>query len=376
VVYCNFVGGDLDLRRSKARGVDALKTFLEYAETGNIEIPRVTGREADSPFEEAVAARLRALDFDVDHQVGSAGFFIDLAVRDSSRPGRYVLGIECDGAAYHSARSARDRDRLRQQVLEGLGWRIHRIWSTDWFRNPELELGKAEVAIRMAQVAALTPSDDPAPGREPSEKRVQPLKRAPEAEVEAAAPRARPYRVARLELRALRGPLHETAPGTLARWISRVVEVESPVHLDEVTVRIRTAAGVGRSGSRIRAQMRLGAQIGANQGSYRIDAQGFLWRLDRDTVEVRRRDGDIAPSLRNPDMIAPEEIGAALVHAVRVSYGIAPEAAVQEAVRLFGFKRAGQKIVRSFRRVLDGLVEDGVLVREQELLQLPDAQSE
>ena len=372
VVYCNFVGGDLDLRRSKARGVDALKTFLEYAETGNIDIPRVTGREADSPFEEAVAARLRALDFDVDHQVGSAGFFIDLAVRDSSRPGRYVLGIECDGATYHSARSARDRDRLRQQVLEGLGWKIHRIWSTDWFRNPGLELGKAEVAIRMAQVAALTPSVDPAP--EP-EKRVEPLQRAPEPDVEAAAPRARPYRVARLKLRGLWGPLHETAPGTLAGWISRVVEVESPVHLDEVTLRIRAAAGVGRSGSRIRAQMRLGAQVGANQGSYRIDARGFLWRLDHDTVEVRRRDGDIAPSLRNPDMIAPEEIAAALVHAVRVSYGIAPDAAVQEAVRLFGFKRAGQKIVGSFQRVLDALVEDGALVREGSLLQLPGARS-
>lgn len=75
-------------------------------------------------------------------------------------------------------------------------------------------------------------------------------------------------------------------------------------------------------------------------------------------------------------MIAPEEIAAALVYAVRVSYGIAPDAAVQEAVRLFGFKRAGQKIVGSVRRVLDGLVDDGVLVREQELLQLPDAQRE
>ena len=116
-VYCNFQGADLDLRRSRARGVEALKTFLEYAEKGIIDIPRATGREADSPFEEAVAARLRKLDLDVDHQVGSAGFFIDLAVRDPLRPGRYVLGIECDGAAYHSARSARDRDRLPQQVL-------------------------------------------------------------------------------------------------------------------------------------------------------------------------------------------------------------------------------------------------------------------
>ena len=87
-VYCNFVGADLDLRRSGARGVEALKTFLEYAETGLIDVAEITGREADSPFEQAVADRLRARGFDVEHQVGSAGFFVDLAVADPERPGR------------------------------------------------------------------------------------------------------------------------------------------------------------------------------------------------------------------------------------------------------------------------------------------------
>jgi hypothetical protein len=69
-----------------------------------------------------------------------AGFFIDLAVKDPGNPGRYLMGVECDGATYHSAKSARDRDRLRQTVLERLGWRIRRIWSTDWFNNPNAEL--------------------------------------------------------------------------------------------------------------------------------------------------------------------------------------------------------------------------------------------
>ena len=366
-VYCNFQGGDLDLRRSKARGVEALKTFLEYAESGVIDIPRVTGREADSPFETAVAAGLRTLDYDVDHQVGSAGFFIDLAVRDPSRPGRYVLGIECDGAAYHSARSARDRDRLRQQVLEGLGWTIHRIWSTDWFRDPDAELGKAEAAIRMARAAAGGLGADSSPGRE---KVVKPLERGPEVEEEVVAPTC-PYRVAQLEIGPLAAPLHETPPGTLAKWIARVVEVESPVHLDEVVGRIRSAAGVGRSGSRIRAQMALGAREGAGRGLYTMDERGFLWRPGHETVEVRRRDGEIPGSLRNPARIAPEEIAAALVHAVRASFGIEPNDAVQEAVRRFGFKRAWPKIVARFREVLDGLVAEGDLVREGALLQVP-----
>ena len=88
------------------------------------------------------------------HQVGVAGYFIDIGVRHPEWPYGYVLGVECDGASYHSAKSARDRDRLRQEVLEGLGWTLHRIWSTDWFNNPRLEAEKlrAVVARRMEQL--------------------------------------------------------------------------------------------------------------------------------------------------------------------------------------------------------------------------------
>lgn len=72
--------------------------------------------------------------------MGTAGYFIDVGVKDPGKPGRYLMGIECDGAMYHSAKSVRDRDRLRQQILEGLGWRIRRIWATDWFYDPNAEI--------------------------------------------------------------------------------------------------------------------------------------------------------------------------------------------------------------------------------------------
>ena len=84
--------------------------------------------------------KLAAAGYESEPQVGVAGFFIDLAVRNPDRPGEFLMGIECDGATYHSAKSARDRDRLRQEVLEGLGWQIRRIWSTDWFRNSDAQL--------------------------------------------------------------------------------------------------------------------------------------------------------------------------------------------------------------------------------------------
>jgi very-short-patch-repair endonuclease len=117
----------------------------------------MSGRGADSFFEEAVQAVLAKHGFQVDNQVGVAGFFIDLAVVDPDAPGRYLLGIECDGAAYHSAPSARDRDRLRQEILEAHGWPIHRIWSTDWFQRGSHETDRLLNAIAGAKASRRSP---------------------------------------------------------------------------------------------------------------------------------------------------------------------------------------------------------------------------
>jgi len=127
---------------SSSEGVRALKAYLEFAQTGRL--PDYgnadTGRDPDSDFEVDVATALRAAGHDAVPQVGVAGFFIDIGVPHPADPGTFALGIECDGATYHSSKSARDRDRLRQEVLEAKGWRIHRIWSTDWFRNRDAEI--------------------------------------------------------------------------------------------------------------------------------------------------------------------------------------------------------------------------------------------
>lgn len=153
VVFSNLRSDDIDMNKTKALGVVALKTFLKYAETGFLDEPKPPNGEPDSPFEVAVGRALSERGFAVRYQVGSAGFRIDLAVVDQERPGRYLLGIECDGATYHRARWARDRDRLRQDVLESLGWRIHRIWSTDWFRDPEDQLKRVAESVDKAKIA-------------------------------------------------------------------------------------------------------------------------------------------------------------------------------------------------------------------------------
>lgn len=123
------------------RGVVALKSFLTYVSTGElIGVPTISNREPSNDFERAVINSLERCGFECIPQVGVAGYFIDIAVKDLYRPGNFLMGIEFDGATYHSSKSIRDRDRLRQEVLKRLGWKIRRIWSTDWFKNSNATL--------------------------------------------------------------------------------------------------------------------------------------------------------------------------------------------------------------------------------------------
>ena len=123
----------------KSWGVRALKGYLQFARSGSWILPTAQQADCESEFEEWVLRALRANGYEAVPQLGFAGYRLDLAVRHPKHPGTFLCGIECDGATYHSARSVRERDRLRQEVLERLGWRIYRIWSTDWFRNPTLQ---------------------------------------------------------------------------------------------------------------------------------------------------------------------------------------------------------------------------------------------
>lgn len=139
-VFSSMRAEDIQRRPGQSRGVQVLRDYLEYAATGRIATGVVTGLPTESPFEEHVKERLEAEGYVVTPQVGVASYRIDLGVKHSDYPHGFLLGVECDGATYHSAKSVRDRDRLREAVLRNLGWDIYRIWSTDWFNDPDREM--------------------------------------------------------------------------------------------------------------------------------------------------------------------------------------------------------------------------------------------
>lgn len=130
-----------DIKQAES-GRTFLRKYLQYAETGHLPDSGTAGFKGspDSGFEESVARCLLGLGYEFHYQVGVQGFFIDIGVIHPDQPGQYLCGIECDGAAYHSHPIARDRDRIRQEILENRGWKIFRIWSTDWYRNRKLEM--------------------------------------------------------------------------------------------------------------------------------------------------------------------------------------------------------------------------------------------
>jgi len=145
---------DIDVERTSGQGPKLLRLYIDYAMNGiNTLLGETSSNNAlwfDSPFESSVFDFLLSEGFKVETQVGCSGYRIDIAVRHPKYNGRYALGIECDGAMYHSARTARERDRLRQTVLEDMGWKIYRIWSTDWIKDRHTEGTRLLKAVKDA----------------------------------------------------------------------------------------------------------------------------------------------------------------------------------------------------------------------------------
>lgn len=167
-VISSFSHHEIDLGRAGGRGVALLKAYLDYAASGGLRLPEreVAGEVDLNPFESDVRNALASRGIEVRGQFGASRYRIDLVALHPRQPGRPVLAIECDGATYHSGATARDRDRLRQTHLQRLGWRFHRIWSTDWFYNREDEISRAvgayEEAVRRADLGG--PQPDPPAG--------------------------------------------------------------------------------------------------------------------------------------------------------------------------------------------------------------------
>lgn len=368
-VFASIKAADINLANTSATGVRHLKAYLEFAEKGRNSLPAMISKEQtdkyDSEFERKVAEALRTQGWTVHTQIGCSDYRIDMAVVHPDHPGVYVLGIECDGATYHSSATARDRDRLRQAVLERLGWRIHRIWSTDWFHATGAEKDALFVEVRKAIV-------DYKAVPEESRATIQPIPRPAAAEPKSTplAPPVRithavlppPKQVAAYQNNCVDGQstyeAYAEADHTLAEinpydvdsekrlraLIYSIIEAESPISLQTLATRVMEHIGMRRAttGLKERIQQLISRRVVRTQAHDTI----FYWSATHGPANYTefRVDGNFRRALED---ICPEEQANAMASVVLTYHSVPEEDLLRETSALFGYRSLTRKM-RSF----------------------------
>ena len=370
-VFSSVRAADFDIARTKSVGTIALKTFLEYAETGLLDTGRSTGRDFDSEFEAQVAEQLRRHGVELECQVGVAGFFIDLAVIDPDQPGRYLLGIECDGANYHSSRWARDRDRLREQVLTDHGWKLYRIWSTDWFQSQDEQLRKLIAFIEDARSATVFQTIDEPEGQSATSPSASTpatdtttIDRedsvTPNSEQPAESNR---YREADFTISNVGTAIPDMPIDELAKLAIKVVQTEGPIHADEVARRLTTLFGQKRAGARISEAVEQALRWSAQRKTV-LESDHCYWLPTQTEFSVRDREHVASATLRKPEMLPPIELRAGIVLFVTSHISASTDECVKGIARMLGFKATSQQLRQTIESQIEWLVAQNEIIRE------------
>ena len=350
-VVSSIRAGDIP-ESAASEGVRHLRRYLDYAERGMaaLSLEADSGGDPESPFEESVISVIRAWGYEVTPQVGTAGYRIDIGVRHPAKPGAFCLGVECDGYQYHSSRTARDRDRLREEVLRGLGWRLHRIWGTAWYRDRN----GAEAALRAAiERAAAAPVTGLLPGGIPTPAPVQPEIVTRAVAFEETPAWAMPYKsasVAKLLPWALPGE-----PGSgyyMVDGIRQVVTAEGPVHTDVLDARLRDAWDIGR----ITRNVRDNIDTAIMQAGVMRDGEFLM--LSGSGVTVRT---PTAACKRTVGQVHDTELDLALGRLVADATGISEDELTARVARIYGWERRGSDITARLRQRIAALLANGTL---------------
>ena len=352
--------------KSEKPGARQLRRYLEYVRNPEraFEAEATSTGEPESPFEEAVLAALRSLGHAVDAQIGVSGYRIDLAIKSDDGEG-YDLGIECDGVTYHSSPTARDRDWLRQQVLEGLGWHIHRVWSTAWVRDPGTEIVAIEEALQQARAQQL---------ERPTASTTAILNEPPLVAATPTGPEVPPgssttallfdeYR--RFEGQARIGDLLNLPLHDLSALVRDIISVEQPVHIDTIIERVRSTYGAPRAGKRVRERVEQAIERLLNRPRDRT--RHFLVH-----AQDARQLGPRRYTKRPIERVAPSEIEEGLLVVAKASYGIEQADLIRETARQFGWRRTGQHIDRGLSEGIERLLKEGRLVLQANMLVIAD----
>ncbi|GEM_PF-153793 len=386
---------DIKINETSPQGVISLQRYLAYAErSGNFYL--IEHQDSVSPsvtdIEDDICNELRKLGYEVVRNVGASEYRIDIGVVDPQDSSKFLLGIECDGATYKKAKTARDRDRLRQQVLERLGWRgrLHRIWTPDWVMRREIELRHLEAVLNNncntalkednkdgSLTTALNQNDESisdSSGEESESIRIERIE-ITDSDTKQMLPGITTYTVCHLPLSKLHTKeFHDPACSKeLCKLLHKVVITESPIHIELATQRLLGAWGKTIVSSRVKSAVQDAVSTNV-RSRLLVIKDDFLWLYPIDHTEskvIRSPNSNDPDSIREIKHIPSEEIRNAMLLIVRHTIGISLESLISETARLFGFNRVGTQIKERLLSESDFLQHQKIIEINNGLIALP-----
>lgn len=338
---------DIDVERTSSEGVKLLRSYIEFAQQGIATLQKKLSYsesiEFDSTFEEVVYDFLTMKGYNVVTQVGCSDFRIDMAVKHPQYSGQFAIGIECDGAAYHSSRTARERDRLRQTILENMGWIIYRIWSTDWIRDQKYEEKKLVEAIekalgRLNYINTEDFNDDTL-----DENVLEDID-----EVDELSGITSKYNVfTQYEF----PKIYASPLMSKTEALQQILHVLSPVHIEEVYKWMTPFYGYYNVTPTVREGVN--DLLKTNFECQIIRKGDFIHHKDCGELKVK------VDSSRPLKYVSPEEFELAIYSVAKYSFGIAPNDLIIATSRELGFKRTGEAITTALHKAYNNLLSDG-----------------
>ena len=293
---------DIDLKRAVSNGARLLREYLDFAENGNIALERMTQEPSfetkESDFEKEIKDFLCSKGYKVDSRIGCSEFKVDIGLK-ASEGEDYVLAIECDGDTYHTSDNARDRDRLQKEILEKMGWKFYRVWSTAWIRNPS---GEQTRLIEAADAALQNVKKEKQPKNETKDEKVVSFERI----VAEEPPMFPPYKAADVERLS---KLYY--PRNFLEMVKEILKVEAPLSEQLFIKRIAWWFGKSHMTNSLRTEYLKEMYGCSREGIIRRD--GFLYLKDGSEIKFRIP-GDIE---RNVKDIAPEELAAGMLTIIK-----------------------------------------------------------
>jgi hypothetical protein len=380
VLITSIRASDID-KDTQAIGLQTLRAYLDYAERG----PETLSNKAkegtfDSALDEDVAAEIKKLGYQVVPEVGCSGCRIDMGIVDPVNDGCFLLGVECDGVTYKSSSSARDRDRLREQVLSQLGWRIHRIWSPAWVARRDSEIRRLKEKLEQAQKTQLDKD---------AQKPIIDIKEnsAPQTDIQkntfaGIEKIGVPYKV--YPLKATYNPYIKviSAKTTIdskqrnefhfpenrenqTRLLADLIQNEGPVHFDYTVERLAAAWGIKQVTPKIAHAVK--ASLNNLIREQKVVIKGsFLWPTGLKETSIRIPMQGVQEFKRKPEYIAPEEVESAMMKVAQYALGISDDSLIAETAKVFGINHSGETAKSVFSEMLKRLVRERKLIRKDD----------